>query len=186
MLPPEFPASVCGNTASGGRRRPKLLFVNVNPEVLNDPDHKGGETLALLKELDISPSAIVFELTERGAVGDYIGFERVLSYYREQGFRIAVDDAGSGYNSLKTLVYLKPEFIKLDQSLIRGIAANREQQLLLGLIVDYARASGTRMIAEGIETRSELDYLRNSGVPLGQGYFLGVPQRTPSDGGAFF
>lgn len=128
--------------------------------MLNDSRHKSGETLTLLKELGLAPERVVFELTERQAVQDYIGFEKVLSHYREQGFRIAVDDAGSGYNSLKTLVYLKPEFIKLDKSLIRGIHSSREQQELLELVREYAERSSTRVIAEGIETAHELLFCR--------------------------
>lgn len=156
-----------------------LIFVNVHPGVLNDPRHRSGESLALLKELGLAPERVVFELTERQAVQDYVHFEKVLSHYREQGFRIAVDDAGSGYNSLKTLVYLKPEFIKLDKSLIRDIHNSGEQQELLGLIREYADRSSTRVIAEGIETASELHFLQSAGVELGQGYALGLPAHRP-------
>ncbi|WP_019911471.1 EAL domain-containing protein [Paenibacillus sp. HW567] len=160
----------------------RLVFINVHPGVLNDVRHKSGETLGLLQELGLSPECVVFELTERQAVQDYVGFEKVLSHYREQGFRIAVDDAGSGYNSLKTLVYLKPEFIKLDKSLIRGIHDNREQQELLELIREYAERSATRVIAEGIETPEELLYLQLAGIDFGQGYALGRPGHWPVQG----
>ncbi len=159
-----------------------LVFINVHPGVLGDVRHKSGETMALLGELGLSPERIVFELTERQAVQDYVGFEKVLSHYRKQGFRIAVDDAGSGYNSLKTLVYLKPEFIKLDKSLIRDIQDSREQQELLGLVREYAERSGTKVIAEGIETEQELYYLRQSGIHFGQGYALGRPAGRPVPG----
>lgn len=90
-----------------------LVFLNIHPNVLVDKKYHSGETLQLLKELGIKPQQVVFELTERSAVIDFEEFERVLSHYRSQGYRIAVDDVGSGYNSLKTLIYLKPEFIKL-------------------------------------------------------------------------
>lgn len=160
----------------------ELLFVNVQPGVLYDPRYKSGETVAYLKELALAPERIVFELTERQAVQDYVRFEKVLSHYREQGFRIAVDDAGSGYNSLKTLVYLKPEFIKLDKSLIRGIHTSREQQELLGLVREYAERSSTRVIAEGIETAPELHFLQMAGVEYGQGYALGRPAHRPERG----
>lgn len=165
-----------GETAGG------LIFINVHPGVLDDVRHKSGETLALLKTLGLSPERIVFELTERQAVQDYVGFEKILSYYRQQGFRIAVDDAGSGYNSLKTLVYLKPEFIKLDKSLIRGIHDSREQQELLELVRDYAERSSTRVIAEGIETADELLFLQRAGIEYGQGYGLGRPAHAPVSG----
>ncbi|MFD2877523.1 EAL domain-containing protein [Paenibacillus rhizoplanae] len=77
-----------------------------------------------------------------------------------------MDDAGSGYNSLKTLVYLKPEFIKLDKSLIRGIHTSREQQELLGLVREYADRSSTRVIAEGIETAPELHFFTDGGCGI--------------------
>jgi EAL domain-containing protein (putative c-di-GMP-specific phosphodiesterase class I) len=160
----------------------KLIFINVHPGILNDSGHKSGETLELLRGLGISPSRVVFELTERQAVQDYVSFEKALSHYREQGFRIAVDDAGSGYNSLKTLVYLKPEFIKLDKSLIRGIDDNLEKQELLTLIHEYAERSSTRVIAEGIETAEELYFLQRVGIEYGQGYALGRPIHQPLNG----
>ncbi|MDQ0193148.1 EAL domain-containing protein [Paenibacillus wynnii] len=160
----------------------KLIFINMHPGILNDSRHKSGETVELMKGLGLSPSRVVFELTERQAVQDYASFEKALSHYRDQGFRIAVDDAGSGYNSLKTIVYLKPEFIKLDKSLIRGINNNSEQQELLELIREYAHRSSTRVIAEGIETKEELYFLQKSGIDYGQGYALGRPVSQPTDG----
>ncbi|WP_238649796.1 EAL domain-containing protein [Paenibacillus piscarius] len=169
-------------TAEAEGSSTSLVFVNVHPGVLNDPRHRSGESLALLKELGLAPERVVFELTERQAVQDYVQFEKVLSHYREQGFRIAVDDAGSGYNSLKTLVYLKPEFIKLDKSLIRGIHHCVEQQELLELIREYAERSRTSVIAEGIETAAELLFLQAAGVDWGQGYALGRPADRPVEG----
>jgi len=160
----------------------KLVFINVHPGILNDSHHRSGETLELLGELGLSPCRVVFELTERQAVQDYVSFEKALSHYREQGFRIAVDDAGSGYNSLKTLIYLKPEFIKLDKSMIRGIDGSRERQELLELVREYAGRSATSVIAEGIETAAELDFLQKAGIDYGQGYALGRPVPEPAEG----
>lgn len=152
-----------------------LIFINIHPQVLMDTHYKSGETLQLLDELGISPSQIVFELTEKQAVTDFIEFEKVLNNYRSQGFRIAIDDAGSGYNSLKTLVYLKPEFIKLDKFLIRHIHMDIAQQRLVKLILDFSNQSGTYVIAEGIESVEELNYLQEIGIHYGQGYALGRP-----------
>lgn len=160
----------------------KLIFINMHPGILNDSRHKSGETVELMKGLGLSPSRVVFELTERQAVQDYSSFEKALSHYRDQGFRIAVDDVGSGYNSLKTIVYLKPEFIKLDKSLIRGIYRNSEQQELLELIREYAHRSSTQVIAEGIEMAEEMYFLQKAGIDYGQGYALGRPVSKPADG----
>ncbi|WP_253701195.1 EAL domain-containing protein [Bacillus sp. FJAT-29814] len=162
--------------------RSPLIFINIHPHVLLDSNYHSGETRRLLSELGIDPKQVVFELTEKSAVTDFELFEKVLSNYRSQGFRIAVDDVGSGYNSLKTLIYLKPEFIKLDRSLIQNIDKNREQQQLVKLIIEYAKQSSSQIIAEGIERIEELAFISEQGVDFGQGYALGKPKEEVKPG----
>ncbi|MGJ7911170.1 EAL domain-containing protein [Neobacillus sp. LXY-1] len=163
-------------------QEPTLIFINIHPLVLLDSNYQSGETLELLTELGIAPQQVVFELTEKSAVTDFALFEKVLSHYRSQGYRIAIDDVGSGYNSLKTLVYLKPEFIKLDKSLIQNIDQNVEQQQLVKLIVEYAKQSSTEIIAEGIERTEDLAFIYEQGVHFGQGYALGRPHKEVRPG----
>lgn len=164
------------------RDRKFVLFLNIHPHVLLDKDHHSGETLQLLKELGISPEQVVFELTERSAVTDFQEFERVLSYYRSQGYRLAIDDVGSGYNSLKTIIYLKPEFIKLDRSLIQNINQSPASQQLVSLIHEYAKQSDTKIIAEGIERLEELEWIQKLGIHYAQGYALGKPDKEVKPG----
>ena len=151
------------------------LFLNIHPNVLLDKNYHSGETLTQLKSLGIQPQQVVFELTERSAVTDFDEFSRVLSHYRSQGYRIAIDDVGSGYNSLKTLIYLKPEFIKIDRSLIQNIDVEIPQQQLLSVILNYAQQSETKVIAEGIERIEEFHYIKQVGVHYAQGYAIGRP-----------
>ncbi|WP_312752934.1 EAL domain-containing protein [Rummeliibacillus suwonensis] len=158
------------------------LFLNIHPSILLDKNYHMGETMQLLNEMGVQPNQIVFELTERSAVTDYREFERVLSNYRSQGYRIAIDDVGSGYNSLKTLIYLRPEFIKLDCSLIQSIHQNDAAQKLVSLIYEYATQSNTKIIAEGIEQIEEIAYLQSIGIHFGQGYALGKPKTEITDG----
>ncbi|MDR4888075.1 EAL domain-containing protein [Fredinandcohnia sp. QZ13] len=155
--------------------RNPLVFLNIQTQVLADPCWRSGITMELLEKHNLSPNQIVLELTEKQSVKNYHQFKELIEHYRQQGFRIAVDDAGTGYNSLQTLVYLKPEFIKLDKSLIRNIHCHRENQHLVRLLVKYALQVGTKLIAEGIETDDELEFLQNLGVHFGQGYALGRP-----------
>lgn len=164
------------------RNKRFVLFLNIHPHVLLDKDHHSGETLQLLRELGISPEQVVFELTERSAVTDFQEFERVLSHYRSQGYRLAIDDVGSGYNSLKTIIYLKPEFIKLDRSLIQNIDQSRASQQLVSLIYEYAKQSDTKIIAEGIERFEELKWLQELGIHYAQGYALGKPEKEIKPG----
>ncbi len=154
-----------------------ILFINIHPHVLLDQNYHSGETFKFIKGLGIQPEQVVFELTERSAVTDFNEFERVLSHYRKQGYRIAIDDVGSGYNSLKTLIYLKPEFIKLDRSLIQNIEQNEASQKLVSLIHNFAEQSETKIIAEGIERIEELNYLQSVGIQYAQGYALGRPNQ---------
>lgn len=169
-------------TAKQNIGKNSLIFINIHPNVLLDAKHKSGETNQIIKKFQLSPEQIVFELTEKQAVTDFAEFERVLYHYRSQGFRIAVDDAGSGYNSLKTLAYLKPEFLKIDKSIIRFIDSNVVQQQLVNMLVDFANRSNTFVIAEGIERIEELQYLTQLGVQLGQGYLLGKPKMDLAQG----
>jgi EAL domain-containing protein (putative c-di-GMP-specific phosphodiesterase class I) len=135
-----------------------LIFLNIQTQVLADPTFRSGITFELLKEHHLSPYQIVLELTEKESVSNSDQFERTIKHYRQQGFRIAVDDAGTGYNSLQTLVRVKPEFIKLDKALIRNIDKHPEQQYLVELLLEFALQSDTTIIAEGIETFSELTF----------------------------
>lgn len=169
-----------------GVPRDTLIFINVHPQVLADANYRSGETIQLLSSYEFSPQQVVFELTEKQAVNDYVEFERILSHYRSQGFRIAIDDAGSGYNSLKAIVSLKPEFIKLDKSLVRHIPEHPNQQRIAKLLQEFASDSGTHIIAEGIESMEEMEYLQSEGIQYGQGYALGRPSTELSAARLFF
>ncbi|WP_394239487.1 EAL domain-containing protein [Niallia oryzisoli] len=164
------------------RHKDHLVFLNIQSQVLADPSYQSGITLDLLAKHKLSPYQVVLELTEKEAVLNKVQFERMIEHYRQQGFRIAVDDAGTGYNSLQTLVSVKPEFIKLDKSLIRHIDRHIEKQHLVELLVEFALQTDTTVIAEGIETLAELRFLRCLGIHLGQGYALGKPMDYLDDG----
>ncbi len=159
-----------------------LIFLNIQPQVLTDPSYRSGKTLDLLAEYGLSPDRVVLELTEKEAVTDYLSFEKIIDNYRKQGFRIAIDDAGTGYNSLKTIISLKPEFIKIDKFLIRDIHIQPAQQQLVELLMEFSSQSDTQMIAEGIENVQELRYLKNIGIHFGQGYALGRPAPVLKEG----
>lgn len=155
--------------------RNKVVFLNVHPQVLADTSYRSEETVKLLERYGLSPEQIVFELTEKQAIQDYVEFEQVLSSYRSQGFRIAIDDAGTGYNSLKAIVSLKPDFIKLDRALISYIDVQPDQQQIVKILKQFASSSDIQLIAEGIERLEELQFLSSEGIEYGQGYAIGKP-----------
>lgn len=171
-----------GQLQSTPCHKDKWVFLNIQPQVLADPAYQSGKTLELLSLYNLSPDQIVLELTEKEAVIDYGQFKKIVEHYRSQGFRIAVDDAGTGYNSLKTLAYLKPEFIKIDKSLVCDIDKFQTKQHLVKLLLDFALQSETKVIAEGIETMAELAFLKEQGIHFGQGYCLGKPAPTLTEG----
>lgn len=160
------------------------LFLNINPQVINDPNFASGITLELLKKIGLLPKNVVFEITERTSIKDFVSFEKTLQHYREQGFLIAIDDAGAGYSSLQAIAELKPDFIKIDISLIKDIDKNEVKQSLLETFNVFAKKINAKIIAEGIETAEELQELVEMGIDYGQGYFLArpaypIPQISP-------
>ncbi|MGJ9384771.1 EAL domain-containing protein [Salipaludibacillus sp. CF4.18] len=158
-------------------KRKTKLFLNVHPNVLEDELYKQGATRKVLEKIGLRPKQVVFEITEKQNVSDYARLKKVVNNYRSQGFRIAIDDVGSGYNSLKTILHLQPDYIKLDRSFIQDIHHSPSQQA--PLFVRYAKETGAEVIAEGIEEKAELATIRELGITFAQGFFIGHPQTSP-------
>jgi EAL domain-containing protein (putative c-di-GMP-specific phosphodiesterase class I) len=118
---------------------------------------------------------MVLEVTEHVEVADYDTLVDGLDILRTSGCRIAVDDAGAGYSSLRHILRLRPDYIKLDMTLTRGIDTDSDRRALASSLLTFAREVSATVIAEGIETPAELDTLRSLGATLGQGYFLARP-----------
>lgn len=118
---------------------------------------------------------VVIEITEHAPVEDYESINQALGILRALGVRLAIDDAGAGYASLKHILQLSPEFIKLDVALTQGIDSDRARRALAHALITFASEIGAGIIAEGIETQEEFDALRALGVAYGQGYYLARP-----------
>ncbi|MDP5291028.1 phosphodiesterase [Oceanimonas sp. CHS3-5] len=155
------------------------LFVNVNPNVLLDRHHPRGCTRRLAEELGIAPDRIVIELSEQDAVQDTDGLKRALKRYRELGFRIAIDDLGAGYSGLKLWSELQPDFVKIDRHFIQHLDQDPVKREFVRSITALARSMDSAVVAEGIETRGELEQLQEMGVQYCQGYWLGRPEAKP-------
>jgi EAL domain-containing protein (putative c-di-GMP-specific phosphodiesterase class I) len=97
-----------------------------------------------------------------------------------RGVEIAVDDAGAGFASLRHVIELRPDYVKLDITLIRGVGDDDARRALVAGMVHFAAETGCLLVAEGIETEAELEALRQLGVGLGQGYLLGRPGPLPA------
>lgn len=152
-----------------------LLFVNMDAEGLAFLDRHERSPELLARDCGLSTSNIVIEVTERQAVRDFPRLARYLERLREQGFKIAIDDAGAGYNSLLAIAEARPDFIKVDRGLVRHIHAHGEKRALVAALVQFARHVGAEMLAEGVEAREEAAVLIDLEVPYAQGYLLGKP-----------
>ncbi|MEM5516775.1 EAL domain-containing protein [Henriciella sp. AS95] len=118
---------------------------------------------------------ISLEVTEHAAVENYETFQAVIEPLRKAGMKLAIDDAGAGHSSLRHILQLSPDFLKLDMSLTRNVDEDLSRRALISALVYYTRETGSQIIAEGIETEGELTMLKRLGVSRGQGYFLGRP-----------
>lgn len=152
------------------------LFLNIHPRTMADADFTPGKTVALLNKAGLTPENIVFEITERHSVQDFALFYRTLEHYRAQGFQVAVDDFGAGHSGLASLAEIQPEFIKIDMSLVKGVDRDPVKRALLETAVTFANKIGSKVIAEGIETKSQALCLMDIGAHCGQGYYLAMPE----------
>ncbi|MBI1352607.1 MAG: EAL domain-containing protein [Actinomycetales bacterium] len=125
---------------------------------------------------DVPWSRIIVELTEHVPVADYAALRAALRPYVDRGLRIAIDDTGAGFASLRHILDLEPHIIKLDIGITRGVDADPSRAALAGMLVHFAQEVGIRVVAEGIETEAERDRLLELGVVYGQGYLLGRPR----------
>jgi EAL domain-containing protein (putative c-di-GMP-specific phosphodiesterase class I)/GGDEF domain-containing protein len=159
----------------GGMGKGKKMFLNIHPRTVVDPTFAPGRTVDLLREFGLGPENVVFEITERHSIKDFKLFHLTLDHYRNQGFQIAIDDAGTGYSGLSTIAILQPEYIKIDMSLVRDVHKDRVKQALLETMVAFADKIGSKVIAEGVEKKNEAARLREMGMHYGQGYYFGRP-----------
>jgi EAL domain-containing protein (putative c-di-GMP-specific phosphodiesterase class I)/CheY-like chemotaxis protein len=164
----ELAAIATGIRAMEGLAPDAFLAVNASPELL------GQRSLAEM--IAAAPDRrMVLEVTEHVEVADYDTLARGLDALRTSGCRIAVDDAGAGYSSLRHILRLRPDYIKLDMTLTRDIDTDGDRRALASSLLTFAREVSATVIAEGIETPAELETLRDLGAALGQGYFLARP-----------
>jgi EAL domain-containing protein (putative c-di-GMP-specific phosphodiesterase class I) len=149
------------------------LAINVSPHTIISG--------ALEQALAGAPlDRLVLEVTEHSSISDYSTIAQALSCLRAGGLRLAVDDAGSGYASFRHILKLKPDVIKLDQSLIRHIDHDPGCHALAVALIAFAHETGSSVVAEGVETEEEMSTLRQLGVDTAQGYLLGRPAALPA------
>lgn len=151
------------------------IFINVDPNIIKDDKFKKGFTKEFLKKFDIDPENVIFEITERNSVADIVGFKKLIDNYKDQGYKIAIDDTGSGYSGLNLITDINPHFIKLDMNLIRNIDKDGVKYALVKTLYEFCQVTNIKVIAEGIETVNELNAVIDIGIDYGQGFLIQRP-----------
>jgi EAL domain-containing protein (putative c-di-GMP-specific phosphodiesterase class I) len=164
--------------ASNGQ--PLQVAVNVTPPSLLDPRFEAAKFAKMVRDAGLDPRNVTLECTEQQAVADVVRLKKAVKALRRAGFGFAVDDAGAGYASFALIAALRPTVIKIDRDIVVGIARDDAKQALVEAFVSFGRRIGARLLAEGIEKRSDLAVVTELGVDLGQGYLLGRPATEPA------
>ncbi|MEF2277359.1 EAL domain-containing protein [Deinococcus sp. YIM 134068] len=153
----------------------QVLFINFAPGVVYNPDICLLTTFDACREVGADFSRLLFEVTESEAFPDLRLLKSILERYRAEGAQVALDDLGAGHTGLSYLSELRPDIVKLDRDLIRGLHGADPRVPLVTALVRFAHDLGIRVVAEGIETAEELGMVRELGADYAQGYFLGRP-----------
>lgn len=156
-------------------RMQDYLSINFLPNAIYKPELCIRTTIAAARANDFPLERIILEVTEGERVNDGPWFAQILREYRRCGFKTAIDDFGAGYAGLKLLADFQPDFIKIDMDLIRDVDSNRPRQAIVRSLVSLCEDMNIEIIAEGIETAGERDFMHGLGIRLMQGYLFAKP-----------
>lgn len=168
-------AAIEGAVAAGLLESDARLSINFLPNAVYSPLACIQLTLRTAAACGMPTDRLIFEFTESEEMGDPTHVARIIETYQAMGFGTALDDFGAGYAGLSLLARFQPGIIKLDMELIRGVEDSAPRRTIVGSIVAMCRELGLTVIAEGVETRAELDVLADMGVRLFQGYLFARP-----------
>ncbi|MFP5342066.1 MAG: EAL domain-containing protein [Candidatus Limnocylindria bacterium] len=165
--------------AFAGLALPGSVAINVSPRTLESPDFSAASLLRMLARHRIEPARVVLELTEREAVEELGRLRAATDACRRAGIRVAADDVGAGNAGLRLLSQIRFDIVKIDLSLVQGGTVMATSQEIVRTLRDLSDRWGATVIAEGIETPEQLEFVRSLGIRAGQGYLLGRPAEQP-------
>jgi len=157
------------------------LFYNLDNRLFEMENFSTGNTIQLLKELNINKGNICFEISEKQEIASEHDLERVLQHYKSEDFSIAIDDFGIGHSGYKLFYDSASDIIKIDRFFLQGIEKNMKKKLMVRNITHLAIQLGIKVIAEGIETKAEYLTCKDIGCHLAQGYFIQKPTKNTSE-----
>ena len=151
------------------------VSVNLSPRSLNDSE-LAGYIETCMRQYNVEPGRIVLEVTESAAMRDVENTARVLRRLREVGVRIALDDFGIGHSSLAHLKHFPVDILKLDRSFVKDIGVDAKIEHLIEVMINLAHRMEACIVAEGVENKAQLEWLRAAGCDYVQGYLIGHPE----------
>jgi EAL domain-containing protein (putative c-di-GMP-specific phosphodiesterase class I) len=161
--------------AAGILKGDARLSINFLPNAVYSPKACIQLTLRTAAAHNFPTDRLIFEFTENEKMADPAHVMRIIECYRAMGFGTALDDFGAGHAGLNLLARFQPDMIKLDMELLRGLDTSGPRRLIVEAVVGLCKKLGVDIIAEGIETRGELDAVRSLGIERVQGYLLAKP-----------
>lgn len=150
------------------------LFINVFPSTITNPTFPTVMN-KILTETQLKSQQIIFEINETEVVPNTFSFKKGLSDLKKQGFLFAIDDVGRGSASLRAIIELEPNYVKMDRYFADNLSISTHKQEMIKSIMDYCKNINIHFILEGIENPSDLEVAKSLGVSYGQGYLLGKP-----------
>ncbi|WP_416306604.1 EAL domain-containing protein [Neptunicella sp. SCSIO 80796] len=153
-------------------------FVSINflPNAVYKPELCIRTTLQAAKEYRFPVERILFELIEDEQVSDIPHLKNIILSYQQMGFKTALDDFGAGHSGLNLLANFQPDLLKLDMELIRSIDSDSVKQAIVKRTIQLCKDLNIKILAEGVETQAEFDYLQHTGIDLYQGYYIAKPE----------
>lgn len=155
------------------------VFINFAPNSIYNPYTCLDSTVRLVDDVGLKREQVVFEIIESERLPESKLLRRIVDYYRDNGFGVALDDVGSGYASLHALMELRPDYVKLDISLTRGVHQDKTKAVVARKLIETVQELGLKSIAEGIELEEERQWVEHHGADFMQGYLFARPATPP-------
>jgi len=156
-----------------------MLFLNFHPRFLKDPLKNFGDFISSLFMYELDPSKVVVELTEYEKM-ELNTVKSLISFFKSEGVKVALDDVGSGYSGLFYLSELNPDIVKIDMELIRNVHEHKLKKVIVNYLIRISHEAGIKVVAEGIEKKEELETVLYMDIDYVQGYLIARPSEKPN------
>lgn len=159
----------------------RQLFLNVTPQTVLEVKDDVQRITRFIRDCGLDIAQVTIELTENQYISDRSIFRQALMLFRGAGFRVALDDLGEGFSSLRLWSELQPDFVKIDMHFVQGVSEDSVKYHFLKSMQHIAEGCGSSLVAEGVETVADFCILRDLGINNAQGFLIGKAARQPTD-----